>query len=36
MVAKNRSIEGGAIFASFVTLSILTVPNMVVPRIANR
>ena len=36
MVAENRSIEDGAIFASFVTLSILTVPHMVVPRIANR
>jgi Brp/Blh family beta-carotene 15,15'-monooxygenase len=29
-------IEDGAIFASFVTLSILTVPHMIVPRIVKR
>lgn len=29
-------LEDGAIFASFVTLSVLTVPHMIVPRIMNR
>jgi len=36
MVTENSSIEDGAIYASFVTLSILTVPHMVVPRLLNR